>query len=421
MRRRQPFHFADRYYLTVSLARFEFDFAPEVKSKFKRWIVSSRWSNPATEENMDHHLQLRESGSGSNQASIAIDKATFMVGNGAPGFPVDLAVKETFISRRHAELRLNDDGTCSIHDIGSTNGTFVNNVRVLSQTLSDGDVVQFGGLKNAPIGQVLAKSHGHVTYLYYCKPKLAASSQKSVKRKAGEAIYEEGLHVDQNQLSLLKAASVQWEREREMAKEQAAKQQQVLKELNEQLQAVSHRLSAQNAATAKLEADNMQHLKVIQESAEKRSALQKQVATLRALVEEREAQAGLLNAELCQERQRVAELEAGPQQVSSTRSSSGLSRGTLAGGLQCTLCEDLLVEACVLPCSHGFCRACIEGHWSAARNKGTAVYGRLASADCKCPRCDYAIPAQGTLRMTVSSFSLLFHSTLVIHATTVHS
>lgn len=55
--------------------------------------------------------------------------------------------KDLDVSGRHAEIRFGD-GTYTIHDTGSTNGTFVNGARVQSggsQTLRAGDRVQFGG------------------------------------------------------------------------------------------------------------------------------------------------------------------------------------------------------------------------------------------------------------------------------------
>ena len=50
------------------------------------------------------------------------------------------------ISRSHARISLDRSGFCAIEDLGSTNGTFVNGLRVASpQTLSVGDTVEVGG------------------------------------------------------------------------------------------------------------------------------------------------------------------------------------------------------------------------------------------------------------------------------------
>jgi hypothetical protein len=61
-----------------------------------------------------------------------------------------IAFKSKVVSRKHAEFSVND-GTWSIKDVGSSSGTFLNNIRLspanqLSerQALNDGDILQFG-------------------------------------------------------------------------------------------------------------------------------------------------------------------------------------------------------------------------------------------------------------------------------------
>jgi pSer/pThr/pTyr-binding forkhead associated (FHA) protein len=50
------------------------------------------------------------------------------------------------ISRSHARLSLDRSGFCAIEDLGSTNGTFVNGLRISGpQTLSVGDTIEVGG------------------------------------------------------------------------------------------------------------------------------------------------------------------------------------------------------------------------------------------------------------------------------------
>ena len=50
------------------------------------------------------------------------------------------------ISRSHARLSLDRTGFCAIEDLGSTNGTFVNGMRITGpQTLSVGDTIEVGG------------------------------------------------------------------------------------------------------------------------------------------------------------------------------------------------------------------------------------------------------------------------------------
>ena len=53
---------------------------------------------------------------------------------------------DTTISRTHARLG-NENGQFMVYDNNSSNGTYVNGVRVQMQALAPGDVVQFGSSK----------------------------------------------------------------------------------------------------------------------------------------------------------------------------------------------------------------------------------------------------------------------------------
>ena len=58
----------------------------------------------------------------------------------------DLSLDDTYLSSRHARVA-NDEGDLSIEDLGSTNGTYVNQELVRGRVhLERGDVVQVGGV-----------------------------------------------------------------------------------------------------------------------------------------------------------------------------------------------------------------------------------------------------------------------------------
>jgi hypothetical protein len=67
------------------------------------------------------------------------------------GFPLvvgrregsDVLLSDNSISRRHARLEFSG-GAWAVTDLGSTNGTFVNGLRVNNKELAPGDVVKFG-------------------------------------------------------------------------------------------------------------------------------------------------------------------------------------------------------------------------------------------------------------------------------------
>ncbi len=57
----------------------------------------------------------------------------------------DLVISRSSVSRQHSRLLRAEDGTWLVEDLGSTNGTFVNEQRLTSkQSLRDGDQVRFG-------------------------------------------------------------------------------------------------------------------------------------------------------------------------------------------------------------------------------------------------------------------------------------
>lgn len=55
----------------------------------------------------------------------------------------DICIPQDAVSREHALLRVDSEGI-TLCDNGSTNGTFVNDNRIVSQRLSDGDLVKVG-------------------------------------------------------------------------------------------------------------------------------------------------------------------------------------------------------------------------------------------------------------------------------------
>jgi len=75
--------------------------------------------------------------------SIVVEDELF-IGRQADG-PGRLA-EDDEISRQHARVTLDHSGVCAIEDLGSTNGTFVNGLRITSpNALREGDTIELGG------------------------------------------------------------------------------------------------------------------------------------------------------------------------------------------------------------------------------------------------------------------------------------
>jgi len=72
---------------------------------------------------------------------ISIPKEDFLIGR---GIDCDLRVNDEDVSRHHCMIRLRGK-EATLSDLGSSNGTFVNGKRVLSQvTLASGDEIRLG-------------------------------------------------------------------------------------------------------------------------------------------------------------------------------------------------------------------------------------------------------------------------------------
>ncbi len=56
----------------------------------------------------------------------------------------DIPIIRSSVSRQHARMSSDEDGWWWVQDLASTNGTFVNEERVVSRKLADGDQVRFG-------------------------------------------------------------------------------------------------------------------------------------------------------------------------------------------------------------------------------------------------------------------------------------
>jgi hypothetical protein len=74
-------------------------------------------------------------------APIRVDRARFAIGRALDN---QLVIEDSRVSRYHAAVLIVDTA-CSIRDLESTNGTWVNGIRIREKRLLDGDVVSLGG------------------------------------------------------------------------------------------------------------------------------------------------------------------------------------------------------------------------------------------------------------------------------------
>lgn len=79
-------------------------------------------------------------GTGPGQRTVTLDDDPLTIGRADD---VDVQVSDAGVSRRHAEVRV-DDGEHVLVDLGSTNGTSVNGGRAEHHVLQDGDRIEVG-------------------------------------------------------------------------------------------------------------------------------------------------------------------------------------------------------------------------------------------------------------------------------------
>jgi two-component system, cell cycle response regulator len=70
-----------------------------------------------------------------------LDKSELVLGRSTDA---GLQVEDDGISRKHCKVNLGANGNFQLVDLGSTNGTFLNGIRVSVATLADGDKIQIG-------------------------------------------------------------------------------------------------------------------------------------------------------------------------------------------------------------------------------------------------------------------------------------
>ncbi len=78
-----------------------------------------------------------------NGLKIPVTGSPITVGR-LPGSTI--VIDDSRVSRRHAQIASAEDGVVTIRDLGSTNGTKVNGVKITETTATEGDEIELGGI-----------------------------------------------------------------------------------------------------------------------------------------------------------------------------------------------------------------------------------------------------------------------------------
>jgi diguanylate cyclase (GGDEF)-like protein len=133
------------------------------KSKDKTNVVSSNTLKVKLENAKKDKASLRQMNGIFIGRKYPLNQGSTLVGRD-PG--LDITINEDSVSRRHAEL-IYDGNSLQVMDLGSTNGTFINDVPVKNKTASHGDVIRFGNIifKYIPAGSIETMFHDELSNL----------------------------------------------------------------------------------------------------------------------------------------------------------------------------------------------------------------------------------------------------------------
>lgn len=89
-----------------------------------------------------------------------LEPGTVVLGRGAD---CDVVLDSSAVSKRHAEIRVEEDGTARVRDLGSTNGTQVNGEAVEESELGDGDTLELADVTVGVEISALSREEGTET------------------------------------------------------------------------------------------------------------------------------------------------------------------------------------------------------------------------------------------------------------------
>eukprot|EP00638_Chattonella_subsalsa_P015912 CAMPEP_0117823762 /NCGR_PEP_ID=MMETSP0949-20121206/4471_1 /TAXON_ID=44440 /ORGANISM="Chattonella subsalsa, Strain CCMP2191" /LENGTH=421 /DNA_ID=CAMNT_0005663399 /DNA_START=31 /DNA_END=1297 /DNA_ORIENTATION=- len=225
------------------------------------------------------------------------------------------------ISRKHAEILVDESGKVCVRDLGSTNGIFHNDIKVSKAFLEDNDHIQFGGASGVPNGTHFS---GSAPAACYCFEKMERPIQYSNKKR--KALHQLDANEYQSQNSSCRFCN-------------SNKNSNVLDQ----------------AKNSKMEHDSSNVLKETENLMLERDLIGLHSRHQQVLREKKECEMKFKEA--------VAELEKLKQSsdMSNTFNANDIYE-SFQKELICPLCKDILLDAVVIPCSHAFCFLCWHDH-----------------------------------------------------------
>ena len=300
------------------------------------------------------------------------EKKVYILGRGSPKFPVDVVLNarktgNEIISRNHARIEVSHLGIVKIFDLKALNGVYVNRTRVESAVIGHGDVIQFGGVSNMPIGGQLSESDISIKYrCYFPSNKLGFGSPRSPRSEV-KAAPKRRRSDDENSSNT--SSSSKKKRSSSKDDRESKNKETLLEEAKAIQKKLAHIVAEENKKCS------MDH--TAQEFEWEISQLNKQMQKQQLVIEDFEKQFKLIHAAREKDQDEIGLLKQKLKKAEKSRSVSAefcsISTGALRSVLQCPICSDPLFDACVTDCSHAFCEPCLSTHLSTNRKQQCPV------------------------------------------------
>ncbi len=271
-----------------------------------------------------------------------------VIGRGSPAYPADVVVNARInqgaeiISRNHAKFIFAKEHGWRIDDMGAVNGIFVNRKRVLTATLTHGDVVQLGGVSNVPVGETLKETGLSIKY----RVAFSENEPKSAKKAKRSSTSNEGSAEKSTAKKVKKEASFDLEKDKAHAALSL-----LFTEKDTQIADLQNQLVKAEAARAQVH----ERAEMFEKSYEHAASELRKVK-----IESMDYKARYFDMKARHDA--LASSSEVPQRKEEPTLYIPTCRITLSAMeilLQCKLCEGTISDPVVMECSHGFCRACI--------------------------------------------------------------
>jgi hypothetical protein len=274
---------------------------------------------------------------------ICQEKGSIKLGRGSPLYPVDVKIfvrknGKEIISRHHAEVVYNAKSDQFIlSELSALNGLFVNDISIKSHVLKHEDVIQFGGLFNSTPGYLIDKTDISIKYQYLrqqiiCTKKRPRADdtrpQVSIKSEFSTSATKKARPI----LDTVKATKLNIDS---------------IPTLHTATVVVGKSIT--NGHSNNTPNNGLKHDHKASDSTTRKS----QSSSFTSSSNTPSTTSTPLESSFC-----------------------SIDNSTLKASLSCILCNDILLDAVILKCSHGYCRVCIESH--------------IRNFESQCPNCNDA-------------------------------